>query len=66
VHYVYLGTAGPRPSRLWLLARSSWATLLFQAGLRPTKPSSYMTVVAFPRGCTGLEATDWAALSPWN
>jgi hypothetical protein len=62
--YVYLGAVEAHPSQAWRAARRGWAALLFQVGLRRSKPPSQMAMVAYPRDCTGLGSLDWAALSP--
>ena len=64
VRYAYLGAVDAQPSAMRQFVRWGWATLLFSAGLRPTKPPGDMVVVAYPRGCTALETVDWASLSP--
>lgn len=66
VSHAYLGTVADRPARLALMARWAWATVLFATGLRPDKPPHQMVMVAAPRNCTGLQAVDWSALSPWE
>lgn len=64
VRYLYLGRAEDHPSRLRMLARWGWGTLLFNVGLQRTQPPRDMALVAFPESCGRLATLDWAMLSP--
>jgi hypothetical protein len=64
VRYAYLGAVDAHLSAIRQFIRWARATLLFTVGLRAAGPPPDVIVVAFPRACGVLEATNWAWLSP--
>jgi hypothetical protein len=63
IRYIYLGEVEAQPSELWLTVRWAWASILFDAGLRPNPPPMHLVMVALPQSCPGLTSVDWSTLS---
>lgn len=63
IRYSYLGEVEAQPSELWLTVRWAWASILFDAGLRPNPPPIRLIMVSLPRSCPGLMSVDWSTLS---
>jgi hypothetical protein len=61
--YVYLGVVESHVARARWLGQWAWEMVLFDTGLRPTRPSRSLTLVALPRACVHLLNMDWSTLS---